>query len=91
MAGRVGDDEAALRSGEVAMRNIDSDALLALGTQAIGEQREVGLAIAIAAAGLHHGSKLVFEDRLRVVQQATNEGALAVVNRASGGDAKGAP
>ena len=91
MAGRVGDDEAALRSGEVAVGDIDGDALLALGAQTVGEQRKVGLAIAIAAARLDHGSKLVFEDRLGVVQQATNEGALAVVYRASGGDAKGAP
>ena len=41
VAGRVGDDELALRRGEVAVRDVDRDALLALGPQAVGEQREV--------------------------------------------------
>ena len=33
VAGRVGDDEAALRRGEVAVGDVDGDALLALGAQ----------------------------------------------------------
>ena len=41
--GRVGDDELAPRRGEVAVRDVDGDALLALGAQAVGEQREVGV------------------------------------------------
>ena len=35
-----------LRRGEVAVRDVDGDALLALGRQAVGEQRQVGLAAA---------------------------------------------
>ena len=39
VAGRVGDDELALRRGEVAVGDVDRDALLALGPKAVGEQR----------------------------------------------------
>ena len=37
----VGDDEFTRGRGEVAVGDIDRDALLALGAQAVGEQREV--------------------------------------------------
>ncbi len=43
VARRVGDDELALRRREVAVGDVDGDALLALGLQAVGEQREVDL------------------------------------------------
>jgi hypothetical protein len=46
VAGRVGDDELALGRGEVAVRDVDRDALLALGAQAVGEQREVRVVVA---------------------------------------------
>ena len=49
VAGRVGDDELALRRREVAVRDVDGDALLALGAQAVGEQREVHLLLAAQA------------------------------------------
>ena len=48
--GRVGDDELAARRREVAVRDVDGDALLALGAQAVGEQREVGVVEAAVAA-----------------------------------------
>src|SRR5690606_4967162 len=41
--GAVGQDEGAARGGEVPVRDVDGDALLALGTQAVGQQRQVGL------------------------------------------------
>jgi hypothetical protein len=41
VAGRVGDDELALLGGEEAVGDVDGDALLALGAQAVDEQREV--------------------------------------------------
>ena len=41
VAGRVGDDELAPRRGEVAVGDVDGDALLALGAQAVGQQRQV--------------------------------------------------
>ena len=43
--GRVGDDEFALGRGEVAVGDIDRDALLPLGPQTVGEQREVGVLV----------------------------------------------
>ena len=41
VAGRVGDDELALRRGEEAVGDVDGDALLALGLEAVDQQREV--------------------------------------------------
>ncbi len=38
---RVGDDELALVGGEVAVGNVDGDALLALGGEAVDQEREV--------------------------------------------------
>jgi len=73
----VGDDELPLRRGEVAIGHINGDALLALGTQAIGQQREVYMPIATTLGGFFDGEELVFEDRLRVIQQAANERAFA--------------
>ena len=44
--GRVGDDEAAPGGGEVAVGDVDRDALLALGPQPVGQQREVEAVVA---------------------------------------------
>src|SRR5256885_11974144 len=44
MARRVADDELAAFGGEVAVGHVDGDALLAFGRQAVGQQRQVGLA-----------------------------------------------
>ncbi len=88
VAGGVGDDEAAVRRGEVAVGDVDRDALLALGAQAVGEQREVALAVAVAPAGLHDGRELILEHCLGVVQQSADQGALAVVDAAGSGDAQ---
>ena len=41
VAGRVGDDERALRRGEEAVGDVDGDALLALGLEAVDQQREI--------------------------------------------------
>ena len=86
VARRVGDDEAALRRGEVAVGDVDRDALLALGAQAVGQQGEVALAVAVAPAGLLDRGELVLEHRLGVVQQSTDQRALAVVDAAGSRD-----
>ena len=44
MAGRIGDDELATRCGEIAIGNIDRDALLSLGTETIREVGQINLA-----------------------------------------------
>jgi hypothetical protein len=64
VAGGVGDDELAPRRREVAVGDVDGDALLALGPQAVGEQRQVGLLLAAVPAGPLDRLELVGEDRL---------------------------
>ena len=49
--GGVGDDELALRRGEVAVGHVDGDALLALGPQPVGEQGQVRLHLPALLAG----------------------------------------
>jgi hypothetical protein len=89
VAGGVGDHELATRGGEVAVGDVDRDALLALGPQAVGEQREVERAVAVAPRRrLLHGLELVGEDLLGVVEQAADQRALAVIDRARGGEAQ---
>jgi len=82
---RVRDDELAPRRGEVAVGNVDRDALLPLGAQPVGQQGQVGALLAAFPAGPLHRRQLVLEDRLRVEQQPPDQGALPVVDRACGG------
>jgi len=83
---RVGDDELALVGGEVAVRDVDRDALLALGLQAVDQQREVDLLAgrAVARGRLLRRREHVVVHRLRVVEQAADERRLAVVDAAAG-------
>jgi hypothetical protein len=80
VARRVGQDEPAPRGGEVAVGDVDRDPLLALGPQAVGEQREVGVRVAARATRLLDRLELVAEDVLRVEQQPPDQGRLAVVD-----------
>jgi hypothetical protein len=82
---RVGDDELTARGGEVAVRHVDGDALLPLGPQAVGQQGQVGVVLAALLARALHSGELIAEDRLGVEQQPPDQGALAVVYRAGGG------
>ena len=75
VAGAVVQHEPPPRRGEVAVRDVDRDALLALGAQAVGQPREVG-----------GGADLVGHQRLGVVQQAADQRRLAVVDRPRRGD-----
>jgi hypothetical protein len=68
VARAVGDDEPALGGREVAVGDVDRDALLALGAQAVREPREVERAVAPVKV-----VELVGEDRLRVVQQSPDQ------------------
>jgi hypothetical protein len=66
--------------------DVDGDALLALGPQAVGEEGQVDVVVAPpAGVGLDRG-ELVLENRLGVVEQPSDQGALPVVDRARGGD-----
>ncbi|MCW0466663.1 hypothetical protein NB705_003736 [Xanthomonas sacchari] len=90
MPGAVGDDELAPVGIEIAVGNVDGDALLALGGQAIQQQRIVdgSAAGAVALAVDTERSQLVVEQPLAVVQQATDQRALAVVDAAAGDEAQ---
>ncbi len=83
VAGRVGEDERAPRRGEEPVRDVDRDALLALGPQAVGDGREVGL-LPVARDGV----ELVAQQELRVEQEAPDQRRLAVVDRARGRQAQ---
>ncbi len=88
VARAVGDHEIAVRGGEVAVGDIDRDALLALGPQTIREQRQVDVIVATSLADRGDVLELILEDRLGIVQQATDQGRLAVVDAADGGEAQ---
>ena len=80
---RVRDDELALGGLEVAVGDVDRDALLALGAQPVGEQRQIERVLAVASlGGRAQGLELVGEDLLGVEQEPPDQGALAVVHRA---------
>ena len=86
VAGRVGQDEAAARGFEIAVGDVDGDALLALGGQAVDQQRVVDAAPGGAeAAGIafQHGHHVV-GDGAALEQQAADQGGLAVVDAAAG-------
>ena len=63
VARRVGEDERAPRGGEEAVGDVDRDALLALGAQAVGEQREVEPPSPRSRLVELDGVELVVEDR----------------------------
>ena len=86
MAGRVGNDEGAAGRGEVAVGDVDGDALLALGAQAVGEEGEVGRVEAAALRQARSRGNLVFVEGLAVIEQPPDECALAVVDAACGGN-----
>jgi hypothetical protein len=78
VARSIRDDELAVCGREVAIGNIDGDALLAFGAQAISQQRKVqhagrGRAFAFDSA------YLVVVDTLRIVEQAADQGRFAIV------------
>ena len=88
VARRVGDHERTQRRREVAVGDVDRDALLALGAQAVGDEGEVEALSPAASRGGRDGVDHVVEQRLGVVQQATDQRALAVVDGPGGGEAQ---
>ena len=60
----VRDDELAAWRGEVAIRHINGDPLLAFRTEAVGQEREVGVLVPALTADALHRFKLIGEERL---------------------------
>ena len=88
--GRVGHDELAVLGREEPVGDVDGDALLALGGEAVDQEREVELAALgadLLRVGLERG-EVVLEDELGVVEQPADEGGLAVVDAAAGDEAQ---
>ena len=85
MSRGVGDDELPAIGREVAVGDVDRDALLPLGGEAVEQQREVEV-VALRAEPLGlalEGREVVLEQHLRLVQEAPDQGALAVVDAAA--------
>ena len=71
-----------LGGGEVAIGNVDRDSLLPLGAKTVSELGKVDGGVA------GDGADVVVVDVVRVVEQAADEGGLAVVHAAGGGEAE---
>ncbi len=90
MTGGVGNDELTSVGREVTIGHIYGDALLALGFEAVEQQR-----IVYVVAGVTHtlavalkGVELVFIELFAVEQQTPYEGRFTVVDRAGGEQAE---
>ena len=90
VAGRVGHDEGAPRRREVAVGDVDGDALLALGLEPVDQQREIDVVAdrAVLLRVALERRELVVEDRLLLVEQPADQRRLAVVDRAAGEEAQ---
>jgi hypothetical protein len=82
VARRIGQDERPLRRREVAVRHVDRDALLALGAQAVDEEREIGRRETLVDRGAFDGVDVVSEDGLRVEEETSDECGFSVVDAA---------
>jgi len=90
MARRVGDDELASAGREIAVGDVDGDALLALGRKTVDQQGKVdpGAVDVLPPGRRLHGRELALADQLGIVEQAADERALAVVDVAAGNEAQ---
>ena len=79
----VANDELTLLGAEIAVGHIDGDALLAFSRQTVGEQGQIGFALAL------HTGQVVLQNRFGVNQQATNQGGFAIIHRATGDEFQG--
>ena len=86
VAGRVGQDVAAVGGREEAVRHVDGDALFAFGTQTVRQRGEIGDAV-----GVGDGFQVVQRQAVGVVQQPPDQRALAVVDRTRGSDPQQLP
>ncbi len=86
MPRRVGHDEHTAVGGEESVRDVDRDALLALGLEAVDEQGQIELITRGAELPgiLHKREELILRNQPRVIQQPSDERRLAVIDRAAG-------
>ncbi len=86
----VSDDELALFGGEIAVGDINGDALLPFRLQAVHQQRQIQLFASGAVFGgvAAHGGELILVDQLGVVQQPADQRAFAVIHATAGDEAQ---
>ncbi len=90
MARGVSDDELALVGGEIPVGHVNRDALFPLRLQAVHQKGEVQLLAGsthLGAVGFQAGH-VIFVDHLGVMEQAADQGALAVIHAAAGEQAQ---
>ena len=90
VAGRVGDDELALVGREIAIGDVDGDALLALGGEAVDEQREIEfLALrAVLLRVLFERFEQIVLREAGVVKHPADQRRFAVVDRTAGDESQ---
>ncbi len=91
MARRIGDDEFPPRRREIAIGDVDGDALLALGLKPIDQQSKIQRAAGAASRTLGivlRRLELILVDLSRIVEQPADQRALAVIHAAAGEKAK---
>jgi len=75
MAGGISDNKGAARGGEIAIGDVDGDALFTFGLEAVGEEGEINIVVEIAfTGGAFDGGDMIFVDVLRIMQEAADEG-----------------
>ena len=82
----------ARRAGrEITVGHVDGDALLALGLQAVEQQREIDLGAvgAVLFRIAFERGQMIVENEVLLVEQAADQSRLAVVDRAAGQEAQG--
>src|ERR1700685_4613212 len=83
MTRRIGNDEGPPRGDEKAVSDIDRDALLPLGLEAIYQKGKVEVIScgAVTQRVLGQRGQLILENELRIMQEASDQGGLAVIHR----------
>ena len=82
MARCVRDDELSPRRAEIPVSDVNRDALLAFGAQAIREQRKIDRLTRTIHRALFHRCELVLIDGLAVMQKPSDQRGLAVIHAA---------
>ena len=88
VAGRVGDDEFALRRLEIAVSDVDGDALLALDGEPVHQQRQIDFGLAFAPRRALERIDAVAGHGVGIIEHAADERAFAVVDAARGAEAQ---